>query len=209
LKRGSWRKAVLGWPVSGKSAASQLQADDFVQKLAAALARYPGLPRNSLEIEVLETTALADVDHVCRLIEASMLLGVNFSLDDFGTGYSSLSYFKHLPARTLKIDKSFVIDMLDKPDDLAIVEGVIGLTDAFQREVIAEGVETAAHGAMLLHLGCELAQGFGIARPMPAADFPGWVAAFQPDPAWGGETSPSSGDTFHLGRAESDPRGSV
>lgn len=206
LQMSTWQKAGLALPVSVNAAASQLQADDFVQKLAAALARYPGLPRNSLEIEVLETTALADVDHVCRLIEASMMLGVNFSLDDFGTGYSSLSYFKHLPARTLKIDKSFVIDMLDKPDDLAIVEGVIGLTDAFQREVIAEGVETAAHGAMLLHLGCELAQGFGIARPMPAGDFPGWVAAFQPDPAWGGETSLSSGDTFHLVRAESDHR---
>ena len=133
-----------------------------------------------------------------------MQLGVSFALDDFGTGYSSLAYFKHLPARTLKIDKSFVIDMLEKPDDLAIVEGVIGLTEAFQREVIAEGVETAAHGAMLLHLGCELAQGFGIARPMPAADFPDWVAAFEPDPAWGGETAQTSGDAFHLQRAESD-----
>jgi EAL domain-containing protein (putative c-di-GMP-specific phosphodiesterase class I) len=202
----NWQKDGLALPVSVNAAASQLQADDFVDKLEAALARYPALSRFSLEIEVLETTALADIEHVSRLIEACMLLGVSFALDDFGTGYSSLAYFKHLPARTLKIDKSFVIDMLDKPDDLAIVEGVIGLTDAFQREVIAEGVETAAHGAMLLHLGCELAQGFGIARPMPAAEFPGWVAAFHPDPAWGGETILSGGDAFHLLRAESDHR---
>ena len=84
----------------------------------------------------------------------------------------------------LKIDQSFVRDMLDDPDDLAILEGVIGLATAFQREVIAEGVETVAHGTLLLQLGCELAQGYGIARPMPAEELPPWSASWQPDPAW-------------------------
>jgi hypothetical protein len=84
----------------------------------------------------------------------------------------------------LKIDQSFVHDMLDDPDDLAILEGVIGLAAAFRRQVIAEGVETVEHGAMLLQLGCELAQGYGIARPMPAADLPGWAATWRPDAAW-------------------------
>jgi EAL domain-containing protein (putative c-di-GMP-specific phosphodiesterase class I) len=74
--------------------------------------------------------------------------------------------------------------MLDDPDDLAILQGVIGLATAFKREVIAEGVETVAHGSALLQLGCELAQGYGIARPMPAEQMAAWAAAWQPDAAW-------------------------
>ncbi|PKO50057.1 MAG: GGDEF domain-containing protein, partial [Betaproteobacteria bacterium HGW-Betaproteobacteria-21] len=93
-------------------------------------------------------------------------------------------YLKRLPADILKIDQSFVRDMLDDPDDLAIIEGVIGLATAFRREVIAEGVETVAHGELLLALGCDLAQGYGIARPMPAAELPGWIATWHPDGAW-------------------------
>jgi EAL domain-containing protein (putative c-di-GMP-specific phosphodiesterase class I) len=108
--------------------------------------------------------------HACREMD------VRFALDDFGTGYSSLTYLKRLPAAVIKIDQSFVRDMLEDPDDLAIVKGVIGLAAAFKREVIAEGVETTAHGERLLALGFELAQGFGIARPMPASDLPAWVA---------------------------------
>jgi len=84
----------------------------------------------------------------------------------------------------LKIDQSFVRDMLDDPDDLAILKGVIGLAAAFKREVIAEGVETVAHGTALLHLGCELAQGYGIARPMPPEQLPVWATTWQPDAAW-------------------------
>ena len=109
---------------------------------------------------------------------------MKFALDDFGTGYSSLTYLKRLRVATLKIDQSFVRDMLDDPDDLAILKGVIGLAAAFKREVVAEGVETVAHGSALLQLGCELAQGYGIARPMPAEQMSAWVANWQPDAAW-------------------------
>jgi hypothetical protein len=116
--------------------------------------------------------------HACRA------LGVRFALDDFGTGYSSLTYLKRLPAKLLKIDQSFVHDMLNDPEDLAIIEGVVGLATAFHRKVIAEGVETVTQGELLLPLGCELAQGYCIGRPMPAAEFPGWVAAWRPDAAW-------------------------
>jgi hypothetical protein len=107
-----------------------------------------------------------------------------FSLDDFGTGYSSLTYLKRLQVAQLKIDQSFVRDMLDDPDDLAILDGVIGLAAAFGRQVIAEGVETVESGTLLLQLGCELAQGFGIARPMPGTELAAWAAQWRPDPAW-------------------------
>jgi EAL domain-containing protein (putative c-di-GMP-specific phosphodiesterase class I) len=111
-------------------------------------------------------------------------LGVRFALDDFGTGYSSLNHLRHLPAHMIKIDQSFVRDMLDDADDLAIVKGVVGLAKAFQRDVIAEGVETIEHGEALLKLGCELAQGYGIARPMPAADIPQWLDTWKPHDPW-------------------------
>jgi EAL domain-containing protein (putative c-di-GMP-specific phosphodiesterase class I) len=109
---------------------------------------------------------------------------VAFALDDFGTGYSSLTYLKRLRVALLKIDQSFVHNMLDDPDDLAILQGIIGLAAAFKREVIAEGVETVAHGTALLQLGCELAQGYGIVRPMPPEQLPAWVATWKPDTAW-------------------------
>ena len=88
-------------------------------------------------------------------------------------------HLRHLPAEVIKIDQSFVRDMLEDQDDLAIVKGVIGLASAFHREVIAEGVETAEHGRLLLELGCEQAQGYGIARPMPAQELPDWVRSWQ------------------------------
>jgi EAL domain-containing protein (putative c-di-GMP-specific phosphodiesterase class I) len=128
-----------------------------------------------LELEILETSAMQDIAEASRTMQQCRALGVRFALDDFGTGYSSLTYLKHLPAEMIKIDQSFVRDMLGDVDDLAIVRGVIGLAAAFGREVIAEGVETDAHCAQLLALGCDLAQGYGIARPMPAADLPQWV----------------------------------
>ena len=122
--------------------------------------------------------------------EACRQFGVRFALDDFGTGYSSLTYLKHLPVQVLKIDQSFVRDLLVDADARAIVEGVIGLSAAFRREVIAEGVETDAHGRRLIQLGCMLAQGYGIARPMPPEHISAWIAGWTPPGAWVGETAP-------------------
>ncbi len=181
---GQWAAAGLTLPVSVNIAIRHLQQADFMKRLEIILAEYPDVPPSWLELEILETTALADMGHVQELIEACRRLGVNFALDDFGTGYSSLSYLKRLPADTLKIDQSFIRDMLDDPEALAIVEGVIGLTTAFQRTAIAEGVETVEQGVMLMRLGCDLAQGYGIARPMSGDSLPEWVRQFQPAQAW-------------------------
>ena len=179
-----WRAAGLDLPVSVNIGARQLQQSDFVGRLRAILAAHPQVPAHRLELEVLETSALEDIAQVSQVIEACAQMGVMFALDDFGTGYSSLTYLKRLHVTLLKIDQSFVRDMLEDPDDLAILQGVIGLAAAFKRQVIAEGVETVAHGSLLLQLGCELAQGYGIARPMPADQLPAWAADWQADPAW-------------------------
>jgi len=184
---GMWQAAGLDLPVSVNIGARQLQQGDFVVRLLDILARYPQINTARLELEVLETSALADMEQVSLVIEACSKIGVKFALDDFGTGYSSLTYLKRLHVTQLKIDQSFVRDMLDDPDDLAILQGIIGLAAAFKREVIAEGVETVAHGTALLQLGCELAQGYGIARPMPADQLPSWAATWQPDAAWRGK----------------------
>lgn len=177
-----WQKAGLKIPVSVNIGARQLQQKDFVERLRHLLEIHPSIGADCLELEVLETSALEDINHVSIVIDACKELGVAFALDDFGTGYSSLTYLKRLPVTTLKIDRSFVSDMLDDPDDLSILNGVINLAAAFGKQVIAEGVESEKHGELLLQLGCELAQGYGIARPMPAEDMLDWYRQWRAKP---------------------------
>lgn len=176
----------MGYPISVSINIStrQLEHPEFTHKLKAALAQYPELVHGALELEILETSAMNDITRISAIIESYKEMGVHFALDDFGTGYSSLSYLKRLPAQTLKIDQSFVRDMLDDPEDQAIVKGVIALSKAFRRNIIAEGVETAQHGRWLMHLGCDLAQGYGIARPMPADLLPEWIDGYRVAPGW-------------------------
>lgn len=180
----AWRAEGLDLPVSVNVGARQLQQRDFLARLQAILAQHPAVPAGRLELEVLETTALEDIGGVTHVIEQCRLMGVLFALDDFGTGYSSLNYLKRLPVARIKIDQSFVRDMLDDADDLAILQGVIGLAHAFKREVVAEGVETLAHGSALLQLGCELAQGYGIAKPMPGSELAVWSQRWHSDATW-------------------------
>ncbi|MFT4723867.1 MAG: EAL domain-containing protein (putative c-di-GMP-specific phosphodiesterase class I) [Colwellia sp.] len=181
-----WQKMGLDLPasISVNIAAVQLQQPDFTQRLTTLLAAHPNVKLCYLELEVLETSALDDVHHVSTTMLECIALGVSFALDDFGTGYSSLTYLRRLPADLIKIDQSFVRDMLIDTDDFAIVEGVIALAKSFKREVIAEGVETIEHGKALLQLGCNLAQGYGIAKPMPPFDVPAWINNWRPDASW-------------------------
>ena len=179
-----WLASGLALAVSVNISAAYLRQADFAARLARRMRAHPAIPPHALELEMLESAALQDINYASSLISECHRFGVDFALDDFGTGYSSLAYLKRLPAVTLKIDQSFVRDMLHDPEDLAIIEGVIGLAQAFDRRVIAEGVETEEHGVMLLELGCSLAQGYGIAHPMPAEDFPGWMARYRSPPRW-------------------------
>ncbi|MFC3626520.1 EAL domain-containing protein [Vogesella amnigena] len=179
-----WRARGLLLGISVNISAFHLQQPDFARRMAVLLQEYPQLPRDMLEIEVLESTALSDLERVIALMRDCQALGVRFALDDFGTGYSSLLYLKRLPADKLKIDQSFIRNMHEDTDDLAIVQGIIGLSGAFNRHLVAEGVETDEHGKLLLYLGCEVAQGYGIARPMPADHFFDWVRRWQGNPHW-------------------------
>ena len=179
-----WNALGLDLSISVNVSAFQLQQPDFAHRLSVLLATYPNVSPNNLELEVLESSAMEDIGAVSKVMLDCCDLGVHFALDDFGTGYSSLTHLRHLPADILKIDQTFVRDMLNDPDDLAIVRGVIGLASIFNRKVIAEGVETAEHGSMLLVLGCDIAQGYGIALPMPADELPKWVTNWKSDATW-------------------------
>lgn len=175
----SWAGHGQDFVVSVNVDAYQLQQPNFVSRVEALLAACPLPKPGSMVFEILESNALHNTDGVSNVIRSCQKMGIGFALDDFGTGYSSLTYLKRLPVETLKIDRSFVRDMLTDRDDLAIVKGVIALAKAFQRRVIAEGVETQAQMDKLKLLGCDCVQGFGIARPMPADEFQAWIQSRQ------------------------------
>jgi diguanylate cyclase (GGDEF)-like protein len=179
-----WQQAGHDWPVSINIAARHFQRADFVERLKNLLARHERVAPQRLDLEIVESVAIENIQHVSACLQACQALGVQFSLGDFGTGYSSLSYLKRLRTQTIKIDKSFVRDILHDGDDLALTTAVIGLARAFGRQVIAEGLESIEHGKLLLRLGCEVAQGSFIAQPMPAVDVPGWVAGFVTPTQW-------------------------
>jgi diguanylate cyclase (GGDEF)-like protein/PAS domain S-box-containing protein len=180
----NWQNQGLELQISVNITARSLQTDDFVLQLYYAFERYPTTKPGDFELEILENQAISDLSLTSRIIRDCQALGVQFALDDFGTGYSSLSYLRNLAVETLKIDQTFVRDMLVDEDDLAIVHGVIGLAESFQRDIIAEGVESVEHGIALLHMGCHLAQGYGIAKPMPASELAAWVQAWQAPAEW-------------------------
>ena len=180
----AWREEGLNTKMSINLGACHFRNMAFVGQLQDVLAQYPTVPPSALELEILECAALDDIQMVRAIMLGCQDLGVTFALDDFGAGYSSLAYLKRLPANMLKIDQSFIHNMLEDTGDLTIIEGVVSMASIFNLDVIAEGVETMEQGVMLMRLGCGMAQGYGIAHPMQAAEVPSWIVQFRPDPAW-------------------------
>jgi len=133
------------------------------------------VPLERLTVEVTENALMVDRARSHRVLEELREMGVRVSIDDFGTGYSSLSYLKQVPADEIKIDKSFVMNMLADEADARIVAQVVSLGHSFGLEVVAEGVESAEVAAKLADMGCDYAQGFHYAKPLPPKDFPAWV----------------------------------
>ena len=162
--------------------AKHLLHPNFPSGLRRVLEKFPTVNREFIELELLETVALDDMGRVTRIMNECRQLGIRFAIDNFGTAYSSMAYLKRVPADTIKIDISFIRDILENPDSLAVVEGILGLTKAFRRHAVAEGVETAEHTELLLYLGCDFAQGYAFARPMPADQIVGWLQSFEMDP---------------------------
>ncbi|MCX7041365.1 MAG: EAL domain-containing protein [Gammaproteobacteria bacterium] len=145
---GRWRAEGLAISVSVNVGVHQLLQPEFMDQLRQILGRHPDVKPEWLELEILENSVLEDVGHVSHVVAACRDIGVQCALDDFGAGYTSLSYLRRLPVDLIKIDQTFVRGMLDDPEDLAILSGIIGMASAFGRRVIVEGVQTPEHGTM-------------------------------------------------------------
>ncbi|MGM0702845.1 MAG: putative bifunctional diguanylate cyclase/phosphodiesterase [Pseudomonadota bacterium] len=189
----SWREAGITLPVSVNISPAHLLQDDFPERLAVLLEANPQVPAGLLKLEVLETAAMHDIDTAMAVIRRCQTLGVHVAIDDFGTGFSSLTYLRQLPVDLIKIDKSFVRDMLSDPGDMAIIESIIYMANRFDRAMLAEGVESLEHARALFRVGCTLAQGFGIARPMPAGRVPEWLEEWPRREEWADLQRPIDG----------------
>jgi diguanylate cyclase (GGDEF)-like protein/PAS domain S-box-containing protein len=179
-----WKRADLELPVSVNVGARQLQQEDFADRLKRHLDEHPGVDPHKLELEIQNSGSAGNSQQMHTLIAGCRALGVTFALDDFGTGSNSLHDLKRSPTDVLKIDPSFVRDIFENPREMSILESVLGLASAYSRQSIAEGVENVEQGLSLLRMGCELAQGYGIAPPMPAEELPDWMLKWRPDPRW-------------------------
>jgi EAL domain-containing protein (putative c-di-GMP-specific phosphodiesterase class I) len=161
-----WHHATphAGLTMSVNISTRQIASPALVGLTADLLAKH-GTDPATLCLEITESTLLWDVDAAVEALAALRELGVKLAIDDFGTGYSSLGYLKHLPVDYLKIDRTFVRDMLTDPDDAVIVKAVIDLGSALGLDLVAEGVETLAQAESLADLGCHLGQGYLWSEP--------------------------------------------
>jgi len=178
------REVGRALPISVNVFPRQIVSPLFPETLRQLLADHPATVPRLLQLEVVETAVINEIDTVRSVLRDCAALGIRCSLDDFGTGFSSLSHLKHLPVQELKIDRVFVTDILAEPDSLAIVKGTLSLARAFSLSTIAEGVETLEQGIALLDLGCDAAQGYAIARPMALEDLLTWIEAWRPPQVW-------------------------
>ncbi|CAN5835636.1 EAL domain-containing protein [soil metagenome] len=187
---GAWvlREAcrqAAGWPgaltVSVNVSPVQAMSQDLRTVVLAAL-RESGLPATRLELEITESIFLHDAKTTLDQLHALRATGLRIALDDFGTGYSSLAYLRRFPFDTLKIDRSFVRELMQRPDARAIVKMILGLARTLQMKTVAEGVEEPAQAGLLTHHGCTTLQGYLVARPMPAAQVSGWLANWAAEP---------------------------
>lgn len=160
------RNLVLSINVSAK----QFRKADFVQQIQNAVNRY-GIDPSLLKLELTESLLLDDVEEIIATMTTLREIGVQFSLDDFGTGYSSLMYLKRLPLNQLKIDQSFVRDLITDGSDQAIVHTIIAMAKSLSLDIIAEGVETEEQLKFLLNKGCTAYQGYLFSRPLPIMQF--------------------------------------
>jgi diguanylate cyclase (GGDEF)-like protein len=163
-------------PVSVNLSAANVTDLDLPDKVADALHRH-GLPAQALTLELVEDTLMADPERGRTVLADLRRLGVRTSIDDYGTGYSSLAYLRHLPADELKLDRSLTADVDQDPRAAAIIEHTVALAHRLGLSLVAEGVETAATSATLARLGCDVAQGYAIAHPMPVEEFLRWLVA--------------------------------
>ncbi len=184
LQLERWAEAEVDWPISVNITGLHLLSDSFYERLVMALEQRPSVKPERLELEVLESAAVTDLDMAVSVTRRCRALGMGVSLDDFGTGYSSLSRLRVLPLTAVKIDQSFILGMLENLNDHRIVQSVISLAGTFDLNVIAEGVETLSHANRLMEMGCEQGQGYVFARPMSPEALLDWYENWKRGDTW-------------------------
>ncbi|MDQ1536092.1 MAG: diguanylate cyclase [Actinomycetota bacterium] len=192
-----WRDEGLYLGIAVNVASSSLQDTAALDVVRDALEEFEVSPF-SIEIELTESGVMADPAGAKELLEQFDHLGVKVSIDDFGTGFSSLVYLRDLPVHTLKIDKSFVMDMTTNDRNRAIVASTIDLGRALGLRVVAEGVEDRATASALLDLGCDEGQGYFWTKALPAAELTQWLAAFGSQPVGPAATGPVTHEAHAL-----------
>ena len=171
-----WRRQGVDLSVAVNLSTRSLHDADLVEEVSRLLRRH-GVPASRLTLEVTESSVMADPARAIALLHQLRALGVRLSVDDFGTGYSSLSYLKSLPVQEVKIDRSFVTHLSSQEDDVAIVRAIVDLGRHLGLEVVAEGVEDQATWDLLTSMGCDLVQGWHLARAMPTDELVPWMSA--------------------------------
>ncbi|WP_298212925.1 EAL domain-containing protein [Acidovorax sp.] len=175
-----WARSGLRMRVSINLSVHQLRESGLAERIGAALALH-GVDASQLLCEITESVAMEDTQATQRAFEGLARIGVFLSIDDFGTGYSSLNYLRQLPAKQLKIDRSFVSDLEHQEDARAVVDAVVRLAHALGLRVVAEGVETSGQRDILLGMRCDELQGFFYARPMPPDTLLAWSRGDKPE----------------------------
>jgi len=178
-----WRTEGLAIGIDINIFSHQIGDPELRSQLKRLLVRHPDLAPARITLEVSEAHLLNDLGCAKQLSEDHRSLGVGFALDDFGAGQASLTQLRRMSVQEIKIDHALIRDMLDDPDDLAVIEAIISLGAAFRLRVVAEEVETMAQVSVLGELGCHLVQGYAFARPMPAEEVADWVRRFDTQPA--------------------------
>jgi len=173
-----WEPQGFALPIAVNLSARNLRDESLLEKIRQLRTTW-GVADGLLELEITESAVMEDAQFALRVLNSLREDGIALYIDDFGTGYSSLSYLQKLPVEYIKIDQSFVRDMSISKDSSLIVRSTIDLVHDLGRKTVAEGIETLDHWNRLAALGCDVAQGYFIARPMPAEDFPRWVAQFR------------------------------
>ena len=169
-----WRAAGVELPISVNLSAANLH-DSELPGFVADLLAAEQLPSDAFNFEITESTIMHDSARAIEVVHELRGMGARISIDDFGTGYSSFSYLQHLSVDEIKIDMSFVLGMVENADDAAIVRTTVALGHNLRLEVVAEGVETSEALVMLREMGCDLAQGYWLSRPLPGPEALEWL----------------------------------
>ena len=180
-QQDSWRSRGFDLSVAVNVSVRSLYDTHFVHDVTRLLQKWR-TPPNALVLEITESMMMVDPSRAAGILSKLSVAGVQIAVDDFGTGYSSLAYLKRLPVSEIKIDKSFVLNMTEDPDDASIVESIIDLGKNLGLRVVAEGVETEAAWRALRDRGCHRAQGYFLSRPLPANEFVAWLETY--DASW-------------------------